>query len=179
MTATGDAPSAAPPSFDDVYRDHFAYVWQSLRRLGTPTSQLADTAHDVFVEAHRALSRLDATIDLRVWLFALAHRIESARAKRDGGAKSGAPSEAFDPPAKPDADPQCVADDAARARLVSALQSVDIDRRAVLILHDIDGFALEDIARALAISEKVADSRLRIGREELAAAFATLPTPAP
>jgi RNA polymerase sigma-70 factor (ECF subfamily) len=47
---------------------------------------------------------------------------------------------------------------------------VDVDRRAVLILHDLDEVHVPEIAQALGIPLNTAYSRLRLARAEFAAA---------
>src|SRR5688500_8164340 len=56
-------------TFEGVYRSEFAYVWQSLRRLGVAPSDLEDLAHDVFLKVHKALPTYDRARPLKPWLF--------------------------------------------------------------------------------------------------------------
>ncbi len=160
------ATAAVRPSFEELCRPQVAYVWHSLRRLGTPAKQLADATHDAFVAAHRAYASYDPARPVRPWLFAHAMRVFArlpAEAKRDERAAQFA----IEPPPvgdTTDADP-------ARARVLEALRTLDIARRAVVILHDIDQIPLDDIALALDVPAKTLHARLRIAREELAAAL--------
>ena len=54
--------------------------------------------------------------------------------------------------------------------MILALDDLELDRRAVLILHDIDGHSVPEIARALSIPLNTAYSRLRLAREQFKAA---------
>ena len=54
--------------------------------------------------------------------------------------------------------------------VLRALHAIASERREVLILHDIDGFAMPEIAEALAIPLNTAYSRLRLARRDLKAA---------
>jgi RNA polymerase sigma-70 factor (ECF subfamily) len=168
---TGDDKFVAPPSFDDVYRDQFAYVWNSLRRLGTEPADLADVTHDVFVNVRKQLPTFDWNRLLKPWLFAMAVRVAFDRVTRPAirPTEMGA---AFDGDA---AKRNTSDEDKTRERLIRALRSVDRDRRAVVILHDIDEVSVEDVAHALGVPVKTVETRLRIGREELAKAFSSLP----
>ena len=56
----------------------------------------------------------------------------------------------------------------ARERLRCALAQVELHRRAVLILKDIDGQSIPEIAHALGIPLNTAYSRLRLARADLA-----------
>src|ERR1039457_6413159 len=44
--------------FDEIYRQHFPYVWRTLRRLGVAPADVEDVAHEVFVVVHRRLADL-------------------------------------------------------------------------------------------------------------------------
>jgi RNA polymerase sigma-70 factor (ECF subfamily) len=61
-----------------------------------------------------------------------------------------------------------------KAFLDRALSEMDLDRRAVLVLHDVDGVPVPEIAGALSIPLNTAYSRLRLAREELARAVKIL-----
>ncbi|MEI8256198.1 MAG: RNA polymerase sigma factor [Deltaproteobacteria bacterium] len=161
------AAATARPSFEDLCRPHVAFVWHSLRRLGIPAAQLVEATHDVFVAAHRAYPSFDAALPVRPWLFVHAMRVFARRpteAKHDDRAAPFAVE--TPPPAGDTTDP-----DPSRVRVIEALRAIDIDRRAVIILHDIDEVPLEDIARALDVPVKSLRARLRIAREDLAAAL--------
>jgi len=51
-----------------------------------------------------------------------------------------------------------------------ALEELDLDRRAVFVMHDIDGHVMPDIAAALGVPLNTAYSRLRLARADFAAA---------
>ena len=54
--------------------------------------------------------------------------------------------------------------------MLTALDALDLDRRAVFVLYEIDGVPMDQIAASLAIPVNTAYSRLRIGRTEFRAA---------
>jgi RNA polymerase sigma-70 factor (ECF subfamily) len=58
--------------------------------------------------------------------------------------------------------------------LWAALERVPLTRRAVIVMHDLDGVPVADIAERLSISRFGTYARLRKGRRELAAAVARL-----
>jgi RNA polymerase sigma-70 factor, ECF subfamily len=62
----------------------------------------------------------------------------------------------------------------AAALLMSALDRIPPYRRAVVVMHDIDGVPVFDIARRLSMSLFGVYARLRKGRRELQAAFRRL-----
>jgi RNA polymerase sigma-70 factor, ECF subfamily len=76
-------------------------------------------------------------------------------------------------------DPQPRADDALasfeqRAIVRRALEAMDIEARALLVAHHVDGVAVPEIAEALGIPINTAYSRLRLARAKLAAATTQL-----
>jgi RNA polymerase sigma-70 factor (ECF subfamily) len=149
-----------------LFEEEFAYVFNSLRRLGVREPDLEDVTHDVFIIVHRILAELDPARPLRPWLFGVAFRVASdyrrlARHVRE------IPE---DPPHEPvdgalPADEQ-IASAQARRQVIEALDELELNRRAVLVLHDIDGQAMPQVALALAIPLNTAYSRLRSAREE-------------
>ena len=166
--------AGAPPDFPTLYRSEFAYVWKTLRRLGAPARDMEDLAHDLFVVVHRHLAEYDPRRPLRPWLFGIAVRVLSdyrrtfrnSRELLDRG-PAGQASEAIDGAPPPD---ERLADAQARALLMSALDELPLERRAVLVMHDLDGVAVPEIAAALEIPLNTAYSRLRLARADLAAA---------
>jgi RNA polymerase sigma-70 factor (ECF subfamily) len=52
---------------------------------------------------------------------------------------------------------------------LAALDELDIARRALLVMHDVDGTPVPEIAEALQVPVNTAYSRLRLAREDLAA----------
>jgi len=163
-------PSASPPDFRDVFEAEFTYVFNTLRRLGVRESDLEDVTHDVFITVHRLLPEFDASRPLRPWLFGVAFRLASDYRRLARNTREIAE----DPPQEPidgalPADEQ-IASAQARRLVIEALDELELNRRAVLVLHDIDGQAIPQVAEVLGIALNTAYSRLRIAREEFRAA---------
>jgi RNA polymerase sigma-70 factor (ECF subfamily) len=163
------APTVTPPDFRAAYQANFSYVYNSLRRLGVRDADLEDLAHDVFVAFYRGLSAYDPARPLRPWLFGIAFRIASDYRRR-AAHRLEISKETHDlPDSTPSADAHVAASEARRA-VLAALSTLDLDRRAVFVLHDLDGQPMPEIARALAVPLNTAYSRLRLAREQFAAA---------
>ncbi len=164
-----------PPTLSPavLYEREAEYVWNSLRRLGVPASDLEDLTHETFVLAFRKLTTFDPSRPVRPWLFGIAariaghHRRAFLRRREEGGEL---PEVEFAGPGPHEA----LDESRRRALLLRALSAVKLDRRAVLILHEIDGLAVPEVARALGIRLNTAYSRLRVGRIELADALRRL-----
>jgi RNA polymerase sigma-70 factor (ECF subfamily) len=57
------------------------------------------------------------------------------------------------------------ADRQARGLVLEAMEALDLDRRAVFVMHDIDGRPVPEIALALDVPLNTVYSRLRLARE--------------
>ena len=172
-----DAPSTTQATgmqeaFRVFFEEQFDYVHRSLRRLGVHERDLEDVTHDVFLAIHGAWERFDASRPAKPWLFAFAFRFASdyRRLARHRLVPTADVDLAHD---QPGAD-VALADLAKRELVQRALDTLDLDRRAVLVLHDVDEVPVPEIAAALGIPLNTAYSRLRLAREALSAAVTRL-----
>lgn len=155
----------------EVYRRELDYLVGSLRRLGVPTSDVEDVLHEVFLVMLRRWDDYDRARPLRPWLFGIAFRVSSGHRRRGSRELATESLEPEDPGARPD---QQVAVSQNRRLLLEALAAVPVERRAVLILHEVDEVPMRDIAEQLSIPLFTAYSRLRKARQELDAALDAL-----
>ena len=162
-----------PPTLRDLFTMHAPYVWNTLRRLGVPAPDLEDLAHDVFIQVQRHLDDFETGRPVRPWLFGFAYRVASQHRRRAYRRREtyGDPDAAIHPGLAPD---EQVEADERRRLVLAALQRIDLERRAVFVLHDIDGTSMADIAESLGIPANTGYSRLRVAREEFAAAVKVL-----
>jgi RNA polymerase sigma-70 factor, ECF subfamily len=160
---------ASVPGFPELFEAQSPYVWTTLRRLGVRPSDLEDLTHDVFVQVFKQRAQYDPSRPIKPWLFGFAFRI-AAKHRERGPQRLEVPAEiveAVDP--SPSAVDQLLA--AERRDLAwAALEALELNRRAVLILHEIDGCAVPEIAESLGVPLATAYSRLRLAREEFAKA---------
>ncbi len=173
MSRPGPEPSPATVDFETLYRAEFTYVWHTLRRLGVRERDLEDLAHDVFVVVHRRLGDYDPSRPLKPWLFGIAFRVASGdrrRARYHAEVAGTVVDVAADVPG---ADDQLAARQD-RQLVLDALEALDLDRRAVFVMHDIDGHAAPEIAAAVGVPLNTVYSRLRLAREKFAAAVRRL-----
>ena len=166
--------SRVVPDFPSLFRAECSYVFHSLRRLGVHERDLEDVAHEVFLAIHKRLHEYDPGRPLRPWIFAFAFRYASdyrklARHRREqirGEHLRDEGPEAID--AAPDVGERI---DAERSRqlVLEALDVLDLDKRAVFVMHEIDGTPIPAVAAALGIPVNTAYSRLRLAREAFTA----------
>lgn len=161
--------------FRELFRREAGYVWASLRRLGVHPSEVEDVTQEVMLRVFRLLGDYDPARPLRPWIFGIAHRVASEWRRH----RRRHPE---DPTAFEDRELVSGAGDAeaelaarqAKAMVERALLAVEVDRRAVFILHDLEGCPVPEIARTLEIPVNTAYSRLRLAREEFRAEVARL-----
>jgi RNA polymerase sigma-70 factor (ECF subfamily) len=152
--------------FRAVFEAELDYVFATLRRFGVPPRDLEDVAHEVFLRVHQRWNEYEPSRPLRPWLFAFAFRLASdyrrlARHRRELFAEAAEPASAA-----PGAD-ELLAGRDRRALVADALEDVEFERRAVLLLHDLEECPMDEVARMLEIPVNTAYSRLRVAREEL------------
>ena len=157
------------PSLRDLFAMHAPYVWNALRRLGVPAPDLEDLTHDVFLQVHRHLPEYDPKRPVRPWLFGFAYRIASQHRRRAHHRRETH----FEPDLATygGSGPEETRSRRTGATVViAALQAIDLQRRAVFVLYELDGASMSEIALSLEIPPNTAYSRLRVARAEFAAA---------
>jgi RNA polymerase sigma-70 factor (ECF subfamily) len=168
---------ARAASFRPIFEGEFAYVWNTLRRLGVRPEDLEDVTHEVFLRLFRRLGDYDPGRPLRSWVFGFAYRCASdyrrlARHRREVASTSGR-----DPDDLPDTGPspeeRLDAGDR-RAFLERALDALPLERRALFVLHELEERPVSEIAATLGVPVDTAWSRLRTAREEFGAAVKRL-----
>lgn len=166
-------------AFRALYDAHVAFVWRNLRRLGVMDRDVDDKCQEVFVVAHRRFEEFsDRGHGPRAWLFQIVLRVASdARRHRrrhpvdpDGGIAQERQS--IDAPQAAEMQRKQALD-----ILDRALAGIDMARRAVLVLHEIEQMTAPEIARTLEIPLNTVYSRLRVARVELDAELARLSEP--
>jgi RNA polymerase sigma-70 factor (ECF subfamily) len=122
---------------DRAYKEHFAFVWRSLRRLGLPLDALDDAAQDVFIVALRRRSEFRGRSSYRTWLFGIAANV--AREERRKGRRAEILEPIDDALQSPQASPLERATDAEAVRFVEAfLSTLDDAKREVFILAELE-----------------------------------------
>ena len=169
-TDAGSGPAGGDDCFQ-VYQRELDYLLGSLRRLGVPYRDIEDVVHEVFLVMHRRWQDYDRMRPVRPWLFGIAFRVASAQRRKQTREVLGGSLETTDLAARPD---EVVAAGETRHLLLKALGRVPLERRAVLVMHDVDEVGMREVAAQLGIPLFTAYSRLRQARKELDAALTRL-----
>lgn len=161
-----------PPVHDieAIYREQFAFVWRSARRLGVDAGSLEDVAQEVFVVASRRLEDFEGRASIRTWLFGITLRV--VQGYRRGSRRRDRKHEALQRAGggRGHEDPYARAD--AAQLLTELVQELPRKYRTAYILGELEGMTAAEIADALDVKPSTAYSRLREARKRIEAAVA-------
>jgi RNA polymerase sigma-70 factor (ECF subfamily) len=166
METRPDAKQDPTADFQECYRRDFSYVVHTLRRLGVRSAELEDVAHDVFVAVYRHFHERDPARPLRPWLFGFCFRVASDHRKL-ARHRYETPEQAHEPADQGKPPDELVGEERLRRQLLAALDAMDFDKRSLVVMHELEGIAVPEIAALLAVPLNTAYSRLRLARVEL------------
>ena len=158
--ATSDEGEQLPLRFDDVFRRYAPYVGAIVLQLIGRPGYVDDVVQDVFIQAHRGLSKLRDPAAVRPWL----RRIAVRRARRwlrkrwvrrwFGESDVDMQAELVDSSASPEERAQI-------AHIYRMLDRMPRDERIIWVLRVVEGETLESIADLLSCSVSTVQRRLR------------------
>jgi len=151
-----------------VYERELDYLFETLQRLGASPREIEDLAHEVFLVLIRNWSALDLSRPIRPYLFAIAFRVVCAHRRHRRREVPYPYVDAEDQATGPEESLQFKE---STRLLMAALDTVPLPRRAVVVMHDLDGFSIVEVAARLSITRFGAYARLRKARKELASAL--------
>jgi RNA polymerase sigma-70 factor (ECF subfamily) len=157
----------------EAFQQEVAYVYRSLRRLGTAPSEVEDLAQEVFLALCRAWPTYDASRPLRPYLFGIAFRIAIPYLRKRRREVTLTLVDLPDTAPGPD---DLLAAKKKHDLLLTAIERVPLRRRVVLVMHELDGVPVQEIAATLGIPRFTVYSRLRTARHELENALRRLTT---
>jgi RNA polymerase sigma-70 factor (ECF subfamily) len=162
---------AAVPSFDAVYEQTFDVVFRNIRRLGVPDAMVDDGVQEVFLVVHRRLGDFEGRSSLKTWVLSIVARVakdlrRSVRRKSPHTRGEG-PVEADSVPDEGRPDPHATAERSEGMRLLyRLLDTLDDDKRTVLVMAELEQLATPEIAEMLGENVNTVQARLRAARRE-------------
>lgn len=161
-------------------------VFNACWRICGHLEDARDLTQDAFLKAYESLNEFRHESGFYTWIFrvavnlAISHRRKAARRRMaslnqpNGTAGSQADELARRVGQSGETDPSArIGDLELQGRVLRALQGLDEDFRAVVVLRDIEGFDYEAIAEILSIATGTVKSRLHRARSALAQAIKT------
>ena len=171
LVRSGDRVTQAEAECLVAFDRELDYLFVLLQRFGVQSIEIEDLLQEIFVVLYRRWPTLDTARPLRPWLFGVTFRVASAHRRRRAREVPTDDIVVEDPAPGPESDLQ---DHESLALLWSALERVPAQRRSILILHDLEGVEVVDIARQLALTKFGVYTRLYRGRKELGSALRRL-----
>ena len=146
-----------------AFVDHYSGIWRFLRRMGVPANGAGDAAQEVFLIALKALGHIVPGSE-RAFLYGTAARLAHGMRRKPQREVEGIDLELSTSPLP---GPDEIADQRrARQLLDSLLERMDPDTREVLVLFEVEEFAIAEIAEILSIPVGTVGSRLFRARDE-------------
>jgi len=157
--------------FVDLYQNR---VFGFVKRMVPTQEQAEDVTQEVFIRAFQSFGRFDARSSVRTWLFRIAHNLCIDRARKAdrtptqvGLVDPDEGEETFDI-ADERWQPEQLAMDAELMDAVEeAIRSMSEKLRSVLLLHDREDMAYEEIAQMLEVPVGTVKSRIFLARAHL------------
>jgi RNA polymerase sigma-70 factor (ECF subfamily) len=146
-----------------VARHHYGFL-RIARVWVRDASGAEEVVQKTWLSALESLDRFEGRSSLRTWLYGIALRVASdyrrsayvrrERAMAEPG-EGQEPSTDGEPPAE------------VRQQLTRLLARLDADRREVVVLYEIEGFTMKEVAEVVGCPLQTAYSRLYSAREQL------------
>ncbi len=164
-------------SFDELMRRHEDRVFAiCLRVMGNREAAL-DAAQETFITVFRKLHLFSGAAAFTTWLYRVTMNTCYDQLRRARRHRSEPLPEGSEPVALHAADEFEAVD--ARPEIEQALSRLPVEFRAAVILSDMEGLPLQDVADALAVPLGTVKSRVFRARRLLAAALGNLTGPSP
>jgi RNA polymerase sigma-70 factor (ECF subfamily) len=155
-------------AFEELYRAHAGRLYSLLFRMAGSAHEAEDLLQDVFLNAHRKLGGFRGESSLGTWLYRMAVNqcLDYLRGRHARMAKATASlddDDAIEPVAAAPVVPAAVN----RIDLERAIAQLPNGCRTAFVLHDVEGFEHNEIARLLGISEGTSKSQVHKARLKL------------
>jgi len=155
-------------SFEEIYRRHHQRVYAICFRMLRNAAETEDLVQDVFVQLHRKINSFRGDSAFTTWLYRLAvnevlmhfrrRNVKFEKTTNDGTMPLQIVSGTEDPKR------MSVFDKIALNRAISRLSA---GYRKVFVLHDVEGYEHEEVARILGCSSGTSKSQLHKARLKL------------
>lgn len=168
----------AKASFEALVGPHVEYLHRLAWRLTGSVADAEDLVQDVLLKLYPRSRQLAAVEQLRPWLAKVLYRqyVDSLRRQARSPVSSFAAGQQGDadpldaqPANEEDGPPEIAERGELRERLLAALQRLNPEQRAVVVMHDIEGYVLEELEEILQAPLGTLKSRLHRARRQLRA----------
>jgi RNA polymerase sigma-70 factor (ECF subfamily) len=157
-------------AFEEVYRAHAGRLYNLVFRMAGSAHDAEDLLQEIFLHAHRKMGSFRGDSSLGTWLYRLAvnHCLDVLRGRQ---AKMTRVTDSLDEEgaAEPAAVSPMVPTAVSRLDLERAIARLPAGCRVAFVLHDVEGFEHNEIAKMLGVSEGTSKSQVHKARMKLRA----------
>lgn len=148
-----------------LYERNAPLVYRFISALGVPPDEREDAVQDVFMAVYRSLDSFRGEAQLSTWIYRIASRHAGRMGRRRRLRDVLGTVLLREPPPPPVVDP---AERAAEVHFIDRLLSkLSVKKRTVLVLFEVEGLRVDEIARIVDCPENTVWSRLHHARAEL------------
>lgn len=158
-----------PAAFEELYRRHAGRLYNLAYRMAGSAQDAEDLLQDIFLLAYRKLGGFRGDSSVGTWLYRLAmnHCLDVLRHRQT---RMSQRTDSLDAPEAPEV--------AARMPRLGGVSRLDLERaigtlpaacRAAFLLHDVEGFAHQEVATLLGVSEGTSKSQVHKARMRIRA----------
>jgi RNA polymerase sigma factor (sigma-70 family) len=165
--------AGSEPAFETIVERYRRALMRYVSRL-LPPERAEDVVQQAFVKAYEAMHRDAAELNLRPWLYRIAHNT-ALNALRDRGLRHDELDERIDGVERPD---QALERTQGLRDVLVAVQALPERQRDAILLRELEGRSYEEIALALGVTGGAVRQLLNRARNSLRSAAAAV-TPMP
>ncbi|MDO5576116.1 MAG: sigma-70 family RNA polymerase sigma factor [Fibrobacter sp.] len=159
------AVSGDQKAFRELFHAYREMVYRVVYRFLGDADDVEDAVQQTFIEVHRSLPGYEAKAKLTTWLYRIAINVSIQFLRKK---KYLNKFDSVDPEIVEDSDGRSSFEDRElKDQVRMALSKLPLKKRIVVILHDLEGITMEEIADIRKIPLGTVKSRLFHGREEL------------
>jgi RNA polymerase sigma-70 factor, ECF subfamily len=175
--------SGDPDAFATLFHRHRDRLWAVALRTLADREEAADALQEALLSAHRAAARFRGDSAVTTWLHrivvnACLDRMRRRRAHPTVPLPDGSRADPYDPSAAGGVEPAAPATDHDTVLVVrDALAQLPDDQRTAIVLVDLQGYPIAEVAEMLQVAEGTVKSRCSRGRARLATLLGHLRQP--
>jgi RNA polymerase sigma factor (sigma-70 family) len=165
--------AGSEPAFETIVERYRRALMRYVSRL-LPPERAEDVVQQAFVNAYEAMQRGGAELNLKPWLYRIAHNT-ALNALRDRGLRHDQLDDSIDGVERPD---QALERTQGLRDVLVAVQALPNRQRDAIVLRELEGRTYAEIALALGVTDGAVRQLLNRARNSLRAAAAAI-TPMP
>jgi RNA polymerase sigma factor (sigma-70 family) len=164
--------------FEDLVGPHIDHLYRLSYRFTGSREDAEDLVQDLLVKLYPRQEEMEAVEKLRPWLARVLYRLFIDRVRQAGRSVLSVVEEAESPDDQADTSAgieSLVDGTLTQERLLESFALLNDDQRALLALHDIEGYTLAELAETLDTPVGTLKSRLNRARKKLKSHLSTEP----